>query len=101
MFIYAKKKKKEANILGPNTLREKIGSNDNAMSTAQPLILIFKRESYEFWSFRMKTLLKFQDLWKEQGYVDPDDEGKLREKMKKDSKVLVIIQQAIHDIVFL
>ena len=49
----------------------------------------------------MKTLLKFQDLWKEQGYVDPDDEGKLREKMKKDSKVLVIIQQAIHDIVFL
>ncbi|KAA0038907.1 UBN2 domain-containing protein [Cucumis melo var. makuwa] len=37
----------------------------------------------------------------EQGYVDPNDECKLREKRKKDSKALVIIQQAVHDNVFL
>ncbi|KAA0045240.1 DUF4219 domain-containing protein [Cucumis melo var. makuwa] len=50
----------------------------------------------------MKTLLKSQDLWDlvEQGYADPDDEGKLRENRKKDSKALVIIQQAVHDSVF-
>ncbi|TYK12002.1 UBN2 domain-containing protein [Cucumis melo var. makuwa] len=36
----------------------------------------------------------------EQGYADPDDEGKLRMNKKKDSKVLVIIQQAVHDSVF-
>ncbi|KAA0060403.1 Retrovirus-related Pol polyprotein from transposon TNT 1-94 [Cucumis melo var. makuwa] len=50
----------------------------------------------------MKTLLRSQDLWDlvEQGYADPDDEGKLRENRKKDSKALVIIQQAVHDSVF-
>ncbi|GMI94225.1 hypothetical protein HRI_003091800 [Hibiscus trionum] len=79
-----------------------MGSNGNAMGTAQPLIPIFKGEGYAFWSIRMKTLLRSQDLWDlvEQGYADPDDEGKLRENRKKDSKALVIIQQAVHDSVF-
>ncbi|KAA0032274.1 putative gag-pol polyprotein, identical [Cucumis melo var. makuwa] len=79
-----------------------MGSNGNAMGTAQPLIPIFKGEGYEFWSIRMKTLLRSQDLWDlvEQGYADPDDEGTLRENRKKDSKALVIIQQAVHDSVF-
>ena len=79
-----------------------MGSNGNVMSTAQLLIPIFKREGYEFWSIRMKTLLRCQDLWDlvEQGYADPDDEGKLRENRKKDSKALVIIQQAVHDSIF-
>ncbi|KAA0066379.1 UBN2 domain-containing protein [Cucumis melo var. makuwa] len=52
-----------------------MGSNGNAMGTAQPLIPMFKGE-------------------------DPDDEGKLRENRKKDSKALMIIQQAVHDSVF-
>ncbi|KAE8650579.1 hypothetical protein Csa_010963 [Cucumis sativus] len=74
-------------------------NNGNAMGTTQPLILIFKGEGYEFWSMRMKTLLRSQDLWDlvEHNYADPDDEGKLREKRRKDSKALVIIQQAVHD----
>ena len=78
-----------------------MGSNDNAMTT-QPLIPIFKGEDYEFWSIRMKTLIRSQDLWDlvEQGYADSDDKGKLRENKKKDSKALVIIQQAVHDNVF-
>ncbi|KAA0061308.1 UBN2 domain-containing protein [Cucumis melo var. makuwa] len=79
-----------------------MGSNDNAIGIAQPLIPIFKGEGYEFWSICMKTLLRSQDLWDlvEQGYVDRDDEGKLWENRKKDSKALVIIQQAVHDSVF-
>ncbi|KAA0042237.1 Retrovirus-related Pol polyprotein from transposon TNT 1-94 [Cucumis melo var. makuwa] len=51
-----------------------MGSNDNAMIT-QPLIPIFKGEDYEFWSIRMKTLIRSQDLWDlvEQGYANSDD----------------------------
>ncbi|TYJ98144.1 DUF4219 domain-containing protein [Cucumis melo var. makuwa] len=80
-----------------------MGSNGNAMGTAQLLIPIFKEEGYEFWSIRMKTLLRSQDLLDlvEQSYADPDNEGKLQENRKKDSKALVIIQQAVHDNVFL
>ncbi|KAK3001640.1 hypothetical protein RJ639_021269 [Escallonia herrerae] len=40
-----------------------MASNGNAMSATQPLIPIFKGEGYEFWSIRMRTLLKSQDLW--------------------------------------
>lgn len=50
----------------------------------------------------MKTLLKSQELWDtvESGYKATDEENKLRENKKKDSKALVIIQQALHDSVF-
>ena len=66
--------------------------NDNSMS--QPLIPIFSSKSYEFWSIKMKTLFKSQDLWDliENGYADPDDEIRLRENRKKDSKTLFFIQ---------
>ncbi|KAK3010224.1 hypothetical protein RJ639_011863 [Escallonia herrerae] len=49
-----------------------MASNGNAMSVTQPLIPIFNGEGYEFWSIRMQTLLKSQDLWDlvEQGYPD-------------------------------
>ncbi|KAK2970868.1 hypothetical protein RJ640_022310 [Escallonia rubra] len=79
-----------------------MASNGNVMSATQPLIPIFKGEGYEFWSIRMRTLLKSQDLWDlvEQGYPDPDEESRLKENKKKDSKALVIIQQAVHDSVF-
>lgn len=50
----------------------------------------------------MKTLLKSQDLWEfvEQGFTDPDEANKLRENKKKNSKALMIFQQAVHDIIF-
>ncbi|KAK2977519.1 hypothetical protein RJ640_029403 [Escallonia rubra] len=82
--------------------RKTMASNGNVMSATQPLIPIFKGEGYEFWSIRMRTLLKSQDLWDlvEQGYPDPDEESRLKENKKKDSKALVIIQQAVHDSVF-
>ncbi|GMP33046.1 hypothetical protein CsSME_00006536 [Camellia sinensis var. sinensis] len=79
-----------------------MASNDNAMSAAQPLIPVFKGEDYGFWSIRMMTLFKSQDLWDlvEQGYADPDEETRLKENKKKDSKALVIIQQAVHNSIF-
>jgi len=48
----------------------------NAASSSQPLIPIFNGEKYEYWSIKMKTLFKSQDLWDlvENGYPEPDDE---------------------------
>ena len=50
----------------------------------------------------MKTLFKSQELWDlvENGFVDPDEENRLRENRKRDSKALFFIQQAVHEIVF-
>ncbi|GAV89754.1 hypothetical protein CFOL_v3_33167 [Cephalotus follicularis] len=64
------------------------------------MIPIFKGESYEFWSINIRTLFKSQDLWElvHNGIVDPNDEVRLRENRKKDSKALFFIQQAVHEI---
>ncbi|KAF7815308.1 Retrovirus-related Pol polyprotein from transposon TNT 1-94 [Senna tora] len=66
------------------------------------MIPIFNGENYEFWSIKMKTLFKSQDLWDlvEQGFADPDEEGKLKENRKKDSKALFLIQHALHGSLF-
>ena len=71
--------------------------------SAQPLIPIFNGEKYEFWSVKMKTLFKSQDLWDlvENGFVnDAADEQRTKENKKKDSKALFFIQQAMHDSIF-
>lgn len=56
-------------------------SNGSAVSVSQPSLPIFKGENYEFWSTKMKTLFKSQDLWDlaENGYMDPEQEHRLRE----------------------
>ncbi|KAK2976681.1 hypothetical protein RJ640_004282 [Escallonia rubra] len=36
---------------------------NGSANVSQPLIPIFKGESYEFWSIKMKTLFKSQELW--------------------------------------
>ncbi|XP_021602892.1 uncharacterized protein LOC110608005 [Manihot esculenta] len=52
----------------------------------------------------MKTLFKSQDLWDlvENGYADSDsdDEARLKEIKKRDSKALFFIQQAVHESIF-
>ena len=50
----------------------------------------------------MKTLFLSRELWNhgEHGYEDLDDEARLRENRKKDSKALYFVQQAINDTVF-
>ncbi|KAL6315260.1 hypothetical protein AAG906_000341 [Vitis piasezkii] len=72
------------------------------VSVSQPAIPIFKGECYEFWSIKMKTLFKSQDLWDlvENGYPYLDEEARLKENTKKDSKALFFIQQAIHESIF-
>ena len=75
----------------------------NAISSSQPLIPVFNGEKYEFWSIKMKTLFKSQDLWDlvKNGYSEPDDdEARLKENKKKDSKALFFIQQAVHENIF-
>ena len=72
------------------SLSNKIGirameSSSSALSVAQPLIPVFKGESYEFWSIRLKTILKSQDLWDlvERGFADPEEGNRLRDNKKK------------------
>ena len=70
-----------------------MAANGNSISISQPAIPIFKGECYEFWSIKMMTLFKSQDLWDlvENGYADPDEESRLKENKKKDSKALFFI----------
>ncbi|KAG8649243.1 hypothetical protein MANES_08G076035v8 [Manihot esculenta] len=79
-----------------------MASNDNIVSISQSTISIFKGENFEFWSIKMKTLFKSQNLWElvEKGYLEPDEETKLKENKKKDSKALFFIQQVVHKSVF-
>ena len=76
-------------------------------SSSQPLIPIFNGEKYEWWSIKVKTLLRSQELWDlvEYGFVDileptQEKEERLRENKRKDAKALFILQQAVHETVF-
>nr|GFA04544.1 UBN2 domain-containing protein [Tanacetum cinerariifolium] len=64
----------------------------------KPQILIFKGESYEFWSIKMRTLFRSQELWElvENGIAET---GR-RESMKKNEKALFFIQQAVDEMIF-
>ncbi|KAG8647627.1 hypothetical protein MANES_09G091166v8 [Manihot esculenta] len=72
-----------------------MASNGNIVSIYQPAISIFKDENFEFWNIKIRTLFKSQDLWDlvEKGYPDPDEETRLKENKKKDSKALFFIEQ--------
>lgn len=76
-------------------------------SSYAPLIPIFNGEEYEWWSIKVKTLLRSQDLWDlvEYGFVDiieldEAEEERLRERKNRDAKALFIIQLVIHDTIF-
>lgn len=75
------------------------GSGNNP----QPTIPLFAGENYDFWSIKMKTLFKSQDLWEivDKGYSDPDSDANiLKDNKRKDAKALFFIQQAMHDTIF-
>ncbi|XP_039065065.1 uncharacterized protein LOC120210382 [Hibiscus syriacus] len=80
-----------------------MATNGNVVNVSQLSIPVFNGESYEFWSIKMKTLFKSQDLWDlvENGYIEADKEARLRDNKKNDSKALFFIQQAVHKTVFL
>ena len=91
--------------------------NNNGNGNSLNQLPIFKGINFHFWSLKMKTLFKLQELWSsvESGFEDDgiesvesrfEDDGieepdqALREKRKKDAKALFIIQQALDDEVF-
>lgn len=47
----------------------------------------------------MKTLFWSRDLWNlvDKGYREEEDDNRLNESMKKDEKVLYLIQQALNE----
>ena len=79
-----------------------MASYGSTMSVTNPTLPVFKGENYEYWSIKMKTLFKSQDLWDlvENGYHDPDEEARLKENKKKDAKALFFLQQAMHETLF-
>ncbi|XP_022974912.1 uncharacterized protein LOC111473715 [Cucurbita maxima] len=77
-------------------------------SSFVPLLPIFNGEKYKWWSIKMKTLLRSHELWDlvEHGFVDVleptiEENERLRETKKNDAKALFIIQQAVHETIFL
>ena len=76
-------------------------------SSSPPLLPIFNGEKYEWWSIKMKTLLRSQELWDlvEHGFVDVleptiEQKERLRETKKNDVKALFTIQQPVHETIF-
>ena len=71
---------------------------------------IFTGVNYQFWRIKMRTIFLSYDLWElvENGFDDfPKVErlstaqrNELREKQKKDAKALVLIQEALDDVIF-
>ena len=78
-------------------------ATNDLSTTSQPLIPVFDGDKYQFWSIKMKTLFKSQDLWDliEDGYDEKEkDEQKLKENKKKDAKALFFLQQSVSDSLF-
>ncbi|XP_076918762.1 uncharacterized protein LOC143579299 [Bidens hawaiensis] len=73
------------------------------INSPQPLLPVFKGEGYEFWSIRVKTVLRSHDLWECVTSVfnaRDTDEARLTENRRKDARALALIQQAVHDTIF-
>ncbi|GJZ79695.1 retrovirus-related pol polyprotein from transposon TNT 1-94 [Tanacetum coccineum] len=81
-----------------------MASNITTVNVSQPQIPIFKGDSYEFWSIKMKTLFKSQDLWDfvESGFPEEEssDNARQKENLKKDAKALFFIQQAVDESIY-
>ncbi|GKF22169.1 hypothetical protein Tco_0074491, partial [Tanacetum coccineum] len=63
-----------------------MASNNTLVNVSQPQIPIFKGDSYEFWSIKMKTLFKSQGLWEfvESGLPEESSENaRQKETIKK------------------
>ncbi|KAD4385873.1 hypothetical protein E3N88_26042 [Mikania micrantha] len=68
----------------------------------QPILPVVKGEGYEFWSIRVKTVLRSQDLWDpvSKGFSEEGNDAEVRENQKKDARALALIQQSVHDSIF-
>ena len=82
----------------------------NTIQSSSFHILIFNDENYDFWSTKMKTYFRFQDLWDivERGFTIPSDTTVLtdaqtkekNENEQKDVKALFVLQQAMTIAIF-
>lgn len=79
-----------------------MASGSSTINASQPQIPVFKGDSYEFWSIKMKTLFKSQDLWDlvDKGITEGSEEAANKEILKKDAKALFFIQQAVDETIF-
>ncbi|XP_076895475.1 UPF0481 protein At3g47200-like [Bidens hawaiensis] len=79
-------------------------SNYSTLHVSQPRThLLFKGDSYEFWSIKMKTLLKSEGLlnFVETDHTEASDyKVHQKEYEKQDAKALFIIQQAVDESIF-
>ncbi|KAI5344347.1 hypothetical protein L3X38_012224 [Prunus dulcis] len=90
-------------------------SNMAGSSTTELRTPVFNRENYEFWSIRMKTILKSHGLWDlvEHGFnaSDPKNEKEIEETkvaekstmaelLMKDARALGLIQSVVSDQLF-
>ncbi|GKC99250.1 hypothetical protein Tco_1169525 [Tanacetum coccineum] len=78
-------------------------TSNSSVNVSQPQIPVFKRDSYEFWSIKMKTLFRSQDLWDLVGKGCADstsEETTNKENHKRDAKALFFIQQAVDETIF-
>ncbi|XP_078150197.1 uncharacterized protein LOC144545504 [Carex rostrata] len=74
--------------------------NNTTISMSNQTVHLFKGESYEFWSIKMRTMLKSHGLWElvDKGIPNPDMTPV--DTAKRDAKALFFIQQAVHELVF-
>ena len=82
-------------------------------SILQPQLPIFNGKNYDYWSIKMKTLFRSQDVWDlvESGFPEPAnqqayqalsqaEEDLLKENRQKDARALFIIQQVVEEAIF-
>ncbi|GJW00664.1 hypothetical protein Tco_1555915 [Tanacetum coccineum] len=78
-------------------------TSNSSVNVSQPQIPVFKGDSYEIQSIKMKTLFRSQDLWDlvDKGCADStSEETKNKENQKRDAKALFFIQQAVDETIF-
>lgn len=64
-------------------------TGNGTAESSQPMIPIFRRGNYQFWSLKKKTFFKFQELWDivETG-ISEGNANQLKEHRKRDGKLL-------------
>ncbi|XP_073107670.1 uncharacterized protein [Elaeis guineensis] len=71
------------------------------LNVSQSLVPIFSGQNYEFWRVKMRTFCISQDLWDlvDNGSTE-ERQNELKELYKKDTKALLMLQQAVSNAIF-
>lgn len=80
----------------------KIIASTSIQEISVPTLPFFKGENYDRWCVKMKTLFRYQNLWKivEQGISTTGSKVEKLGNKKKDARALYLIQQAIDEHIF-